>query len=195
MPSLDLLQRLIEHNPDVSRWRIETARGQAILDLAKTGRVPDLTVQAGIRQLRVDDVATYVVGLSIPLPIFDRNQGTIRHARYQILKTEAQSASARNNATASLNQSYQNLSTALGGVLMLKQRILPAATLAFDAVNEGYQEGKFGFLDVLDAQRTLFAAKGQYIEVLTDYHLFKNRCGALDRQTAHIDQRSTGAWR
>ena len=46
----------------------------------------------------------------------------------------------------------------------------PAAGTAFDAASEGYRQGKFGYLDVLDAQRTLFEARGQFIETLTAYH-------------------------
>jgi cobalt-zinc-cadmium efflux system outer membrane protein len=57
--------------------------------------------------------------------------------------------------------------------MTLKERILPAAEQAFEASDLGYRAGKFGFLEVLDAQRTLFAVKGQYIEALAAYHQAK----------------------
>jgi cobalt-zinc-cadmium efflux system outer membrane protein len=56
---------------------------------------------------------------------------------------------------------------------MLKETVLPAAQLAFAAGEKGYQEGKFGFLEVLDAQRTLFDAKSQYVEAAAQYQKFK----------------------
>ena len=37
-------------------------------------------------------------------------------------------------------------------------------------MSEGYRFGKFGYLDVLDSQKTLFEAKGQYLDALADYH-------------------------
>ena len=40
----------------------------------------------------------------------------------------------------------------------------------FEAVQEGYQLGRFGLMDVLDAQRTLVAANGQYVQALSAYH-------------------------
>lgn len=55
-------------------------------------------------------------------------------------------------------------------VTTLRQEVLPGAQSAFEAVSRGYRLGKFGFLDVLDAQRTLFGAKAQYLRALASYH-------------------------
>jgi cobalt-zinc-cadmium efflux system outer membrane protein len=52
----------------------------------------------------------------------------------------------------------------------LQQDVLPATHETFQATQEGYRQGKFGFLDVLDAQRTLFETRGQFLEALTAYH-------------------------
>ena len=48
--------------------------------------------------------------------------------------------------------------------------MLPGARSAFDAVSEGYRLGRFGLLDVLDSQRTLFEARHEYLRAATDYH-------------------------
>lgn len=48
--------------------------------------------------------------------------------------------------------------------------MLPGAKEAFDTLNEGYQEGRFSYLDVLDAQRTLIAARFQTVRALGAYH-------------------------
>jgi cobalt-zinc-cadmium efflux system outer membrane protein len=47
---------------------------------------------------------------------------------------------------------------------------MPTAEQANAATQIGYREGKFDFLDVLDAQRTLFEVKGKYINAFTAYH-------------------------
>ena len=47
---------------------------------------------------------------------------------------------------------------------------MPGARRVLEATSEGYRQGKFSLLDVLDAQRTLFEARGQYIEALATYH-------------------------
>jgi cobalt-zinc-cadmium efflux system outer membrane protein len=48
--------------------------------------------------------------------------------------------------------------------------VLPGAQNAFEKVNEGYRLGRFGLLDVLDSQRTLFEARRQYLRAAEDYH-------------------------
>jgi cobalt-zinc-cadmium efflux system outer membrane protein len=47
---------------------------------------------------------------------------------------------------------------------------LPGAQSAFDAATRGFELGKFSFLEVLDAQRTLFQAKSQYLRTLSVAH-------------------------
>ena len=72
--------------------------------------------------------------------------------------------------TTALNTTYQSLAAANIEVTTLKTQVLPGAQSAFEAASQGYRLGKFGFLEVLDAQRTLFGAKAQYLRALSDYH-------------------------
>jgi outer membrane protein, heavy metal efflux system len=50
----------------------------------------------------------------------------------------------------------------------MRQDILPRAQRAFDAAVTGFEAGKFNFLDVLDAQRTLLQIRTQYIQAQYD---------------------------
>jgi cobalt-zinc-cadmium efflux system outer membrane protein len=52
----------------------------------------------------------------------------------------------------------------------LQKEILPGAQSAYDAAATGFEFGKFSFLDVLDAQRTLLQAKSQYLGALSEAH-------------------------
>ena len=52
----------------------------------------------------------------------------------------------------------------------LRRDVLPGAQLAYENATKGFDLGKFSFLDVLDAQRTLFQARNQYLRALTDTH-------------------------
>jgi cobalt-zinc-cadmium efflux system outer membrane protein len=72
--------------------------------------------------------------------------------------------------TTGLSTAYQRLASAHAEATILKTQVLPGAQRAFDAANQGFRLGKFGFLSVLDSQRTLFDSKSQYLLALTDYH-------------------------
>ena len=60
--------------------------------------------------------------------------------------------------------------TAFDELRALDTTVLPGAIAAFDAVTEGFRLGKFGYLDVLEVQRTLIASKGQRLRALLDYY-------------------------
>ena len=69
-----------------------------------------------------------------------------------------------------MNRTYQKLENAYGQAVSLKNEVLPGAVEMFNAATRAYQEGKVDYLNVLDAQRTLFDVKNEYIESLAAYH-------------------------
>ena len=69
-----------------------------------------------------------------------------------------------------LTQAYANYERSNLEARRLKTDVLPAAREALDAMSRGYELGKFAFLDVLDAQRTLFQGQSQYVQALADAH-------------------------
>ena len=108
--------------------------------------------------------------MSIHIPLFNRNQGGSLEARHKLAKAKKERNASELLVHTSLVAAYEMLSTAHAEAMTLKNEILPGAKNAFDAVKEGFRFGKFSFLNVLDSQRTLFEAKGQYIETLATFH-------------------------
>jgi cobalt-zinc-cadmium efflux system outer membrane protein len=168
-PVEQLLERLTQ-NPDLARWVTELAQRQATVELEGAKRIPDPTLGGGARHTRETGDNALVMSVSLPLPVFDRNQGGFLEARYQLAKAGEERRAAEIQGRAALAEAYAVLSSALAEATVLKNEALPGAQQAFEAAREGYRQGKFGFLDVLDAQRTLFEARGQYIETLAAYH-------------------------
>jgi cobalt-zinc-cadmium efflux system outer membrane protein len=170
LPSLDSLRRRLDNNPDLARWATEITQREALISVEKSKAIPDVTATVGASKYLMPNDYALVVGFSMPLPVFNRNQGGIREAEHRLSRAEEDHRSAEVRITTLLNTIYQKLSTAYAEVSALRQDILPGAQSAYDAAREGYRFGKFGFLDVLDAQRTLFGAKSQYLLALSDYH-------------------------
>jgi cobalt-zinc-cadmium efflux system outer membrane protein len=170
IPSAERLARRIGQNPDVARWVAALGQRHASVELEEARRIPNVTAIGGVRRHHETHDTALVTLLSIPLPIFDRNQGGILEARYQLAKAEEDRRSAEVRVLSEVATTYAELSNAFTEATTLQHDVLPGASSAFEAFSEGYRQGKFGFLDVLDAQRTLFEAKGRYIEALTAYH-------------------------
>jgi len=166
----DLLQR-IKENPDLARWATEISQRQALITMEKAQAIPDITFNLGTNTYLDGNNYNLNAGFSMPLPLFDRNQGSILAAERRLNKAADEQRSTEVNIMTALNVVYQQLATAYVEVTTLKHDVIPGAEDAFNVASRGYRLGKFGFLDVLDAQRTLVGVKTQYIQAQADYHL------------------------
>ncbi len=170
IPSAQQIESLISQNPDINRWALETVHRQTNIELAEANGVPDVTVSVGGKHVNEIDDTGFVFGISIPIPFFDRNQGGVLEAQHRLAKAKEERRSIELRVTSDLAQAYESLSGAYIEVTTLEKDILPDAQSAFEAIREGYRQGKFDYLVMLDAQQTLFETKGQHIEALNQYH-------------------------
>ena len=170
VPSLADLQPLISSAPGVVLARIEVDRRKALTALEQSKRVPDVTVSVGMQRSNETQRNVLLFGVSVPLPVFDRNQGNLLEALKleDKARDELQAASVRLHSEVA--QGQERLSTITAEVQSLQQDVLPGAKSAYDAATIGFENGKFNFLEVLDAQRTYFTAKSQYLKALGEAH-------------------------
>jgi cobalt-zinc-cadmium efflux system outer membrane protein len=169
-PSLEVLAPRLSANPRLARFGAEVAQREAALAREKAAAVPDVTLRAGARQINETKDVTAVVGFSFPLPLWNRNEGNIRAARTQISRASAEQAAAAAALMTELTDAYQNLSRARSTIDILRKEVLPGSENALTATTKGYEAGRFSYLDVLDARRTITAARLQYLEAIADYH-------------------------
>ncbi len=170
LPGLEELERRLSSNPDVARWKGEMDLRRAALDLAEAGRYPDLTLGGGIQRYEGTDDQAFVLLLSLPLMVFDRNQGKILEAEHRLSQAAARRKAALVEARNRLAGAYRLLQEAHSSTLRFERKILPEAEKAFDAARKGYEGGKFDYLQVLDAQRTLLDVRLEYTNALASYH-------------------------
>lgn len=172
-PSLEDLEVYLSENPDLARWDTEMEKNRALVKLADAGSIPDLTVGAGPRYYNESDDMAFVMNVSVPVPIFNRNQGGIKEAMFNLAKAKESRKAAMLKAQNDMDQAYQDLSSSYLTADSLIKIAIPAAQTAFSAALEGYREGKIGYLAVLETQRTFFEVKHQYISAIVDYHKSK----------------------
>jgi len=168
-PPEEKLLEEISNNPDVARRRAEIEKKQAELALEKSQRIPDVTLSGGIRYYNETDNDALVFGLSVPIPVFNRNQGGIASAEYGVFKARDELRALELRLRAEFSAIYMELSATFTEAVVLKNDIVPAAEKAFRATQEGYRQGKFGYLEALDAQRTFFETRERGIEALAAY--------------------------
>lgn len=171
VPDVSPDEAALADNPDFARLSASIAQARAGVDRERAAGVPDPTVRAGMRRYNEDGGNALVVGLSIPIPVFDQNSGNILRARQDLNRAEAEADTMRLTLLGNLARARQTLLAAHGEAETMGKTIIPAADEAAQAAREGYTAGKFGFLDLLDAQRTQFDVKAQHATALKDYHL------------------------
>lgn len=167
---LENLTAMLEGSPNIQRAKLEISTRQALANIENSKRTPDLTVSVGAKRNEELGLNQAVLGVSIPIPVFDRNQGNLQEALSRTDKAKDELTVLRVQQETLLAEAYERLTSAGQSVETLKSDILPGAQSAFDAATKGFEFGKFGFLDVLDAQRTLVQAKSQYIDALLEAH-------------------------
>lgn len=161
LPSEEYIQLNIMESPSILEKNIDIQIQQAIIDVEQANRIPDLQMSAGIKKTDVPG-NTYQVGLSIPLQVFNRNQGTIQASIAQMDQLSEEKRALEINLRTQIAHLYSDLLILGKEVEALKTTILPEAHKAYQIINDGYLQGKFVFLDVVDAQTTLYEAEENY---------------------------------
>jgi cobalt-zinc-cadmium efflux system outer membrane protein len=179
LPTHTEIEAQIGQSPEIARRKIESEAKRRELALARANRIVDPTIGVGLRNFKDSGDNALIFGLSLPLPLFDRNQGNVQAATHRLSAAQAQEASGVVQSRTSLSEGWQSLATSSAEAQMLRDQIVPSAQQTFEAASYGYQSGKFGVLEVQDAQRTLFEVRERYLDVLTTAHLAALE---LDRQ-------------
>ncbi|MFC0387674.1 TolC family protein [Muricoccus vinaceus] len=165
-------------NPDLARLQAAVQQQIANVALQRSTAVPDLTVQGYARRFEETGETAFVAGASIPLPFSNRNQGGIARAQAELLRAEAEADRTRIALVAALTAAEQRTALSWRTVQSLRRDALPAAEQAARFASGGFAEGKFSFLEVLDAQRALSDARAQLIDAIREFH---TRRAAVER--------------
>lgn len=164
--------------PTLEASRLEWERRKAAIEVERSRQVPDLTLNVGAKRSNDTQITQAVVGVTVPLPLFDRNEGRLEAALRRADKAEDDYRAARIRLANEARHAASQLALASASARTLKVTILPAAQQAHDAATRGFEAGKFGFLDVLDAQRSLLQARVRYLDVVAGAH---QAAATLDR--------------
>jgi len=144
---MELRRARLEAYPDV---RAGLAGGEA------SGRDGDSIVQ---------------VSLSLPLPIIDRSRGRKQEALANVAIAEADRRGVEFRLLREWESARERLRRSNEQVMNYRERILPKANEALRLVRKGFDEGKFGFIDVLDTQRTASEVRLEYQRKLLDLNM------------------------
>ena len=167
------LEALIESAPAIERAVAEAEAGKASVRLERTQRIPDVALIVGTKRSEGPERASQrqtIVGLSVPLPLFNRNQGAIVAAERRADKARAELDATRLHIRSEATQAQARMRAALQQERLAREDILPGARFAAEAAMKGFEAGKFNYVEVLDAQRSWAQAQAQQLRAISDFY-------------------------
>lgn len=176
----------LKETPELTKLDLSLERSKALAELEEANSIPDPSVSLGVRDFRDTNDQAFVLGISIPIPVFNSNQGNIARARSEITRIEADKKQAELDQDIKLANAESEMASSYVRLKTLKNEVTPPAKEAFSLAKQGYKLGRFSYIEVLDAQRSLFDVKNQYLDALKDYHASN---AEIERLTAkHLDK-------
>jgi cobalt-zinc-cadmium efflux system outer membrane protein len=168
IPTLEALTANLAAQPERALAEADIRARNAQVDVAKAERIPDVKVELLYHRLESSQQNTMDVGLSIPLPLFNRNQGRLREARAEAAAAEARSRMTQNELTTRLRESHLQLTAALANSGTLKTEILPRAETVMKGAEARYAAGDISLAEILPVRRDWAAVQLSYLESLRD---------------------------
>jgi len=112
-----------------------------------------------------------VVGLSLTVPLWDQNQGDILASRHSLEKVQAERAINKTALLSVAGKAYDAVEGAIQELRLLRASVLPNARRAVEGIEDGYGQGRFTLLELLDVRATLIDALLREQEALRSYHI------------------------
>ncbi len=159
----------------------DLATADAGVSLARSQRVPDLTVGPGVRRLEATNDVAAVFSISMPLLLFDSGRAAVDQAQAERRRADAQRRVTLIDVEQQISDAEVEATNAAAAARVASGPALSAAMEAARIARIGYREGKFGQLELLDAERTLTEMRSASIDALAAYQIAKAR---LERLTA-----------
>lgn len=150
--------------------RADLSTADAQVRLARSLRTPDLRISAGARRLEETNDVAAVFGVSIPVPLFNSGRANLDAARAQQSQAEAQRRVALIETEQTIAAAETDVTNAAANARTATGPALAAAQEAARIARIGYREGKFGQLDLLEAERTLAETRSAALDALAAYH-------------------------
>ncbi|MDD2366720.1 MAG: TolC family protein [Desulfuromonadaceae bacterium] len=172
----DLKQMALGKRPDLKALDAEKSRGDADIALARSETIPNLTAGFAFRRdttgMEIGGVegkdTAYTIGLrlSMPIPLFDRNQAGVQEARAKRSSTESRLTAATRNVERDVETSYTSVLNAEKVQSLYKSNIIPQLEENLKLTQESYRLGEVGILSVIQEQKKFFEVSDGYLTAL-----------------------------
>ncbi len=184
-PEEELIQTALTMRPDLRAYRLGVQRSEADLRLARANRYSDVyllyqpyTLQDN-RPFGLKSPVSYAVGVTVALPVYNRNQGNVERSKHNVAQTQVEAASQERQVIYNVEEAVREFDLSRQSVIELDREVIPASKRVLDSSYRRWQTGEISAIEYIDAQK-------DYNEVVRRFRdaLVRHRNAMLDLNTA-----------
>ncbi len=188
VPESDVLAQA-DGSPDLKTKEAEARRAAAKVELENANARSDVSLGFGVRRFENGGDLAGVFSLSVPIAIFDSNQGNIDQAAAERRAADLEVIEARRVAEREAFSLQNEVTSTRAEALAIRKELLPRAEEALRAARRGYDAGAFSYLELSESQRTLNELRQRDVEVHRDLQF---ALAALDRLSSRDISTNSG---
>jgi outer membrane protein, heavy metal efflux system len=185
IPEEELIQTGVSMRPDLASYRLGLTRAQADVRLALANRFSDVyllyqpyTLQDN-RPFGLKSPISYALGVTVSLPVYNRNQGNVSRSKLNVTQTQVELANQERQVVYDVEEAAREFNLSRQSVIELEREVVPASRRVRDSAYRRWQGGETSALEYLDAQK-------DYNDVVKRFRdeLVRHRRAMLDLNTA-----------
>ena len=159
---------VMEAHPDVQSAVVGITKAELTLRRAEVEKIPNVTVGSGYTRQNQNQSSDWLIGVSVPVPLFNRNQGNVQAASAELGRARYEVSRVQNDLAGKLATAHGQFTAAKQRVDRYRTSILPNATKSYELSLLAFKGGQFEYLRVLQSQRSVAEARLEYIRALSD---------------------------
>ncbi len=165
------LNQLLASSPQLVAAQQKIRHDEIVIKRELAEPIPNLTVQLTTGYNAETSQSTSGVNAGLPLPIFNRNQGTVRQARADLSRSYAEVERLQLELTMGLAKQFRDYTSAWQHVQEYEQTMLPKARSAVQILERSYKERRATWMSVLSAKRMLLDLETEQVDNLLAYQV------------------------
>lgn len=161
-----LLAAILANTPAMRQAEAAVEQKRAALSLETANSRPNVSAEGNVHYDSGEKTTLAAAGISVPLQIFDRNQGAIQKAQAEVQAAMRDAERLRLGIAQKAARVYRNGETARQEALTYRDEILPALKKSYEMNFQGFRLAQIGFLEMSNSQTVYFEASAAYVESL-----------------------------
>ena len=165
------LNQLLSMSPQLVAARQKIRHDQIAIQREQAEPISNVTVDLTVGQNLEVGQTVAGVAISLPVPIWNRNQGTVRQARADLRRTHAEVHRLELELQTEMAKQYRDYFSAWQHVQEYQQTMLPKSKTAVEKLEQAYKDRRAPWRNVLAAKRMLLDLEMEQIDNLLTYRM------------------------